>query len=91
VKTIPSFFLLTWLVMATRLQAALSLAGIFTDQAVLQREVPVPVWGWADPGAEIVLEFAGQQVTAIAGNDGKWMARLAAMAVSYTHLTLPTT
>ncbi len=68
--------------MATRLQAALSLAGIFTDQAVLQREVPVPVWGWADPGAEIVLEFAEQKVTTLAGHDGKWMARLAAMAAS---------
>ena len=81
-KKIPSFFLLTWLVMATHLQAALTLAGIFSDQAVLQREMAVPVWGWADPGAEIVLEFAGQRVTTIAGSDGKWMVKLAAMAAS---------
>ena len=81
-KKISSFFLITWLLMATHLQAALTLAGIFTDQAVLQREVAVPVWGWADPGAEIVVEFAGQRVTTSAGSGGKWIARLAAMAAS---------
>ena len=23
---------------------------LFTDDAVLQRDIPVPVWGWATPG-----------------------------------------
>lgn len=81
-KSVPPLFFLGLLLMATRLEGALTLAGIFTDQAVLQREAAVPVWGWADPGAEIVLEFAGQKVTTLTGSDGKWITKLAAMAAS---------
>jgi len=39
---------------------------------VLQRDVPVPVWGTAQPGEPIELNFAGQTKTAATGQDGKW-------------------
>jgi sialate O-acetylesterase len=42
----------------------------------LQQGKPVPVWGWADPGAKVTVEFAGQKKTATAGVDGKWMVKL---------------
>ena len=38
------------------------LAHIFQDNMVLQRDAPVPVWGWADPGTTVDVAFAGQQV-----------------------------
>lgn len=55
---------------------ALELGPPFTDGAVLQRELPVPVWGWAKPGAKVSVSFAGQTATTKAGKDGKWTATL---------------
>lgn len=62
----------------TSLSAAekLSLASLFTDHAVLQRDIAVPVWGKAEPGSEVTVEFAGQKKSATAGADGKWAVRL---------------
>ena len=47
---------------APAVQAAeLKLAGVFGDHMVLQRDKPVPVWGWAEPGEQVTVEFAGQR------------------------------
>ncbi len=54
----------------------LKLATLFADHMVLQRDKPVPVWGWAGVGEQITVEFAGQKKTTIANADGKWIARL---------------
>jgi len=32
------------------LRADVRLAILFQDHAVLQRDRPLPMWGWADPG-----------------------------------------
>ena len=37
----------------------LSPARIFTDGVVLQRDMSVPVWGNAKPGAEVKVTFGG--------------------------------
>jgi len=50
---------------------------LFTDNAVLQQGMSVPVWGTADPGERVAVEFAGQTVSATASADGKWMVYLA--------------
>ena len=60
----------------------LKLAGVFSDHMVLQREQAVPVWGWANPGEKVTVEFAGQKQSTVAGADGKWMAKLDAMKAS---------
>ncbi len=66
----------------------LQLAGLFADQMVLQREKSVPVWGWADPGEAITVEFAGQSKTQTADADGKWFVRLDPMPASSEGRTL---
>ncbi|HAS83211.1 MAG TPA: sialate O-acetylesterase [Verrucomicrobia bacterium] len=43
---------------------------------MLQREMPVPIWGWSQPGARVTIEFQGQKTTAVAGTDGKWLITL---------------
>jgi sialate O-acetylesterase len=43
---------------------------------VLQRGVAVPVWGNSAPGADVLVEFAGQKAVAKAGADGRWKATL---------------
>lgn len=37
----------------------LALPGFFSDGMVVQREMPVRVWGWAEPGAEVSVTFRG--------------------------------
>jgi len=61
---------------------AIELGAPFADNAILQRQMPVPVWGWDKPGSQITVEFAGQKKTAAAGADGKWMAKLDALEAS---------
>jgi len=76
----------------TTLRAAeFKLASIFTDHAVLQREAAVPVWGWADAGAEVAVEFAGQKKTTIADANGKWLVKLDALEASTESRTLTVT
>ena len=68
--------------LATMQAAELKLAALFSDHMVVQRDKPVPVWGWADPGESVTVSFAGQQKTAAAGPDGNWMVRLDALTAS---------
>jgi sialate O-acetylesterase len=48
---------------------------LFSDNAVLQQGVAVPVWGTAADGEQITIEFDGQRLQAIA-NGGNWMVKL---------------
>jgi sialate O-acetylesterase len=63
-------------------QAEVQLNGMFTDHMVLQRNQLVPVWGTADPGEQVIVEFAGQKQSATAKQDGSWMAHLNSMKAS---------
>ena len=55
--------------------------SLFSDNMVLQCGVAVPVWGRADEGEEVTVEFAGQFLSAVAQN-GKWMVKLNPLKVS---------
>ena len=57
-------------------------ASLCTDNMVLQRGRPVPVWGMAEAGEKVTVEFAGQVKTTVAAADGKWSIRLAALPAS---------
>lgn len=71
------------LVSLAHLQAAeLEISSLFSPNTVLQREQVVPVWGRANAGAEVTLEFGGQKKTATADASGKWRANLDAMPAS---------
>ena len=37
----------------------LQLPKLFGDHMVLQRDKPIKVWGWANPGETVSVEFAG--------------------------------
>ncbi|QDT75138.1 sialate O-acetylesterase [Lacipirellula limnantheis] len=50
----------------------LSLASIFSDHMVLQRDVKLPIWGHAQPGAKVEVQLAGATKEATADADGKW-------------------
>ena len=54
----------------------MKLAALFSNHAILQRDRPVPVWGWSTPGDHVIVEFAGQKKSAVADGNGKWLVRL---------------
>ena len=65
----------------------LRLPSLFRDNMVIQRNKPVPVWGWGEAGEDVTVEFspaarstgspqAGQKKTAKADQQGKWMVNL---------------
>ncbi|MGI6461520.1 MAG: sialate O-acetylesterase [Candidatus Hydrogenedentales bacterium] len=60
--------------------APLRLPAVFDDHAVLQRNVSVPVWGWAEPGETVAVAIAGQTAAATVGADGHWRVDLAPLA-----------
>ena len=49
---------------------------LFVDHCVLQRDVPIPIWGWAEPGVRVKVSFLGQSVETTTGPSGRWMVRL---------------
>ena len=62
--------------------ASLSLPAFFNDNMVLQRGVPVPVWGNSPAGSEVSVSFGGQQKSSIADEVGNWRVLLDPLAVT---------
>ena len=75
--------------------AAVEMGAPFTDGAVLQRGMKVPVWGKVVPGPlvfikpkgsitpkKVKVEFAGQTKVVDVGLDGKWRVDLDPMEAS---------
>lgn len=68
--------------------AELRLAAPFSEGAVLQQGVLHPVWGWADPGTAVQVEFAGQAHSTTTAADGRWQVVLAPLAVQHHESSL---
>ncbi|MEP6747320.1 MAG: sialate O-acetylesterase [Bacteroidota bacterium] len=66
------------------LSAQLSLPKIIGNNMVLQRNQPVPVWGYAKAGDEVKVQFNQQKKKARTSADGKWKIMLDAMPASAT-------
>ena len=73
---------LALLLIVSALRADVTLAPLFSDHAVLQREQPVPVWGRATAGEKVTVAFRGQSLAATAGADGRWRVTLAPLAAT---------
>jgi len=54
------------------------LPALVGDHMVLQRDAPVPVWGWAAPGEQVAVTFRGQVYSAVPAASGKWQVLLPA-------------
>ena len=65
----------------TEINANVTLPKIFTDNMVLQRDVKVPVWGWAAKGEKVNITFAGKKYSSVPDATGKWVIYLAPLAV----------
>ncbi|OHB50573.1 MAG: hypothetical protein A2Y10_10235 [Planctomycetes bacterium GWF2_41_51] len=72
------------IIIASLATADVRLPAIISDNMVIQADVHVPIWGWADPKETITVTIGSQKQTATAGADGKWMVKLVAMKPSDT-------
>ncbi len=61
---------------------SLQMPSVFSDHMVLQRDMEVPVWGRAGPGASVTVVFAGQSKEVVADSEGRWVVRLDALNAS---------
>lgn len=65
--------------------SSLSVARIFGDSMVLQRDTPIPVWGWDTPGTMVTVTVAGSRAEARADAQGRWKAVLAPLPAGGPH------
>lgn len=59
--------------------AVVSLPPIFGDHMVLQRNLPVPVWGMANPGISVQVTLGEQRASTVADKEGRWKVVLPPM------------
>lgn len=53
-----------------------SLPSCLGSNMVLQRDVSVPIWGWASPGEEVQVQLNDQVKIVTTGSDGNWKIQL---------------
>ena len=64
--------------------AAIKLPNLFSSHMVLQRDLPVPIFGTADPGEKVSVMFAGQTAETTADKSGQWMVKLTPLQTAKT-------
>ena len=64
---------------ASASHGSVEFAAPFADGCVLQRGVPVAIWGTADAGERVQVSFGAQSVATVASQDGCWAVHLAPM------------
>jgi len=68
--------------------SGLCVANVFQSNMVLQRDKPLNIWGWAEPGEEVTVSFVGQEARATAAGDRVWQVTLKPVAASNAAHTL---
>ena len=53
-----------------------SLPALFQSHMVLQRGQDIPVWGWAEKGETVIVEFRGKKYTATTDSNGRWQVNI---------------
>ena len=77
--------LLILLIISTSAVCQVRLARLFSDHVVLQRQQPIPVWGWAKAGETVKATLAGQTQQVKADASGKWLVRFAPLEAGGPH------
>lgn len=64
------------LLLAGTADAKVRLPKVVSDCMVLQRDVELNVWGWADPNEKVTVRFDGQHYFTQADAEGNWAVKL---------------
>lgn len=57
----------------------LSVSNTFQSNMVLQRDKPIAIWGWAEPGEMVTVSFGGKQASTTADDKRYWRVELDAL------------
>lgn len=58
----------------------IELHPLFSNNMVLQQKQEIPIWGTAEPGGEVIVEFHGNEKKDMVDEDGKWQVNLPAVS-----------
>lgn len=81
-KTVVIMFLINAFFMSViamgETNSLIKLPAIFSDNMVLQQGMKIPIWGWAEPGTNIIVKLGAKKSCTLVKADktGKWMVRL---------------
>jgi len=79
-KLLYKFFILGFLLSAsTIIEAKVRLPQFFSSNMVLQRDMPIRIWGWADRNESVTISFKGITGSSKADKNGKWSVQFPAM------------
>ncbi|NJB85166.1 sialate O-acetylesterase [Lewinella marina] len=81
----PLLFFLGLMLTGALTAQELSLFEVFTDGAVLQRDVNHPVWGWGKPNRKVTVTLDGVPLTTRADRQGQWRISLPSMEAGGPH------
>ena len=59
--------------------ADVRLPEVISDNMVLQKDIPLPIWGWAAAGEDVTVTLGESTATAKADGSGKWKVTLPAI------------
>jgi sialate O-acetylesterase len=74
--------------LSTQALAEVRMPLLFSDHMVLQREAPIAVWGWADPGEAVNVTFGNLTAKTVADASGHWKVLLDKSPANATGQTL---
>jgi sialate O-acetylesterase len=87
-KKLFLLLIVTYSLFLSGLANSLQLAGIFTNNMVLQQQQPVPIWGTAKAHSKVSVTFLQQTLTTNANENGDWQVELSPLTASYTPVQL---
>lgn len=70
------------LMVGSKVQADVKLPEIISNNMVLQKDIPLPIWGWADAGEEVTVTLGATSEKATADAAGKWKVKLPAVTTA---------
>ncbi len=60
-------------------RADVRLPEVISNNMVLQKDIPLPIWGWATPGEEVSVTLGDSNAKVAADGAGKWKVSLPAI------------
>ena len=60
--------------------AEVRLPRLLSDNMVLQRDLPIPIWGWAGPNEKVTVRLGKSSASTTAAADGQWSVKLPKLA-----------
>ena len=83
-----AWFFLLGILLVSPARASVAFANIFSSNMILQRNLPVNIYGTANPGEAVTVTFGTQSANGAANSSGTWSVTLASMAANPTGQSL---